>query len=122
MDSGHQLERTVHPPPIAEESAPQADVRNREATELERYHTNVTDASASTKGPCDGHLVSIRRFWRRQVSLAVPHVKCRDHLGIASFTHYFVSSLSEPNNTTANERTFLAWIRTSIALSMLGAI
>ena len=40
----------------------------------------------------------------------------------ASFTHYFVSSLGEPNNTTANERTFLAWIRTSIALSMLGTI
>jgi uncharacterized membrane protein YidH (DUF202 family) len=123
MDSGDQLERTVHPPPIAEESAPQADVSNREATELERYHTNVTDASASTKGPCEGHFVSIRKFWRRQVSLAVPHVKCRDHLGIMPASHItFVSSLGEPNNTIANERTFLAWIRTSIALSMLGTI
>jgi uncharacterized membrane protein YidH (DUF202 family) len=40
----------------------------------------------------------------------------------ASFTHYFVCSLDEPDNTIANERTFLAWIRTSIALSMLGTI
>jgi uncharacterized membrane protein YidH (DUF202 family) len=38
------------------------------------------------------------------------------------FALFFVSSLGEPNNTAANERTFLAWIRTSIALSMLGAI
>jgi hypothetical protein len=82
MDSGDQLKRTVRPPPIAEELAPQADVSNREATELERYHTNVTDASASTKSLCEGHFVSIRKFWRKQVSLAVPHVKCRDHLGI----------------------------------------
>ena len=39
-----------------------------------------------------------------------------------TFSQCIVSSLSEPNNTTANERTFLAWIRTSIALSMLGTI
>jgi uncharacterized membrane protein YidH (DUF202 family) len=39
-----------------------------------------------------------------------------------SLTHYFVSTLGKPNNTTANERTFLAWIRTSVALSMLGTV
>jgi uncharacterized membrane protein YidH (DUF202 family) len=39
-----------------------------------------------------------------------------------TFSHCFVSNLGEPNNTTANERTFLAWIRTSIALSVLGTI
>jgi hypothetical protein len=87
MDSGGRPERTADPTPVAEELASQADVSNREATELERYHTNTTDASASTQGPCEGHFVSIRKFWRRQISLAVPHVKCRDHLGMLTPFH-----------------------------------
>ncbi|WPH01701.1 Hypothetical protein R9X50_00455300 [Acrodontium crateriforme] len=42
----------------------------------------------------------IRRFWKHHVRISVPHVECRDHL--------------------ANERTFLAYLRTSAALSMIG--
>ncbi|KAK0946417.1 hypothetical protein LTR29_002179 [Friedmanniomyces endolithicus] len=40
------------------------------------------------------------RLWRHHIRLSVPHVDCRDHL--------------------ANERTFLGYLRTSLALSMLG--
>ncbi|KAL6250273.1 hypothetical protein RBB50_002574 [Rhinocladiella similis] len=42
------------------------------------------------------------RWWRRHVSMGVPHVKCRDHL--------------------ANERTFLGYLRTGQAFAMLGVI
>ncbi|KAK1072828.1 hypothetical protein LTR74_002343 [Friedmanniomyces endolithicus] len=42
----------------------------------------------------------VGRLWRHHIRLSVPHVDCRDHL--------------------ANERTFLGYLRTSLALSMLG--
>jgi uncharacterized membrane protein YidH (DUF202 family) len=58
-----------------------------------------------------------RSRWQYPMSNAgITSVYCQLH----TFTLF--SSLGEPNNTTANERTFLAWIRTSIALSMLGTI
>ncbi|KXT07606.1 hypothetical protein AC578_10152 [Pseudocercospora eumusae] len=44
----------------------------------------------------------VKKFWRHSVRIDVPHVDCRDHL--------------------ANERTFLGYLRTSVALSMLGTI
>lgn len=44
----------------------------------------------------------IRKFWRHQVRTTVPHDDCRDHF--------------------ANERTFLAYLRTSVALSMIGVL
>ena len=44
----------------------------------------------------------IRKFWRHQVRISVPHDDCRDHL--------------------ANERTFLGYLRTSVALSMMGIV
>ncbi|KAI9648016.1 hypothetical protein NHQ30_002644 [Ciborinia camelliae] len=43
---------------------------------------------------------SVSKFWRHQISVTVDHVACRDHLAL--------------------ERTFLAYLRTSLALSMLG--
>ncbi|KAF1351154.1 hypothetical protein BDV97DRAFT_294434 [Delphinella strobiligena] len=44
----------------------------------------------------------IENFWKHYIQLAVPHVDCRDHL--------------------ANERTFLAYQRTSLALSIIGVV
>ncbi|KAK5171946.1 uncharacterized protein LTR77_003583 [Saxophila tyrrhenica] len=44
----------------------------------------------------------VKKFWRHQIRISVPHVDCRDHL--------------------ANERTFLGYLRTSVALSMIGAV
>jgi len=47
-----------------------------------------------------GHYPPLRRFWRQHVAVKVPHNKCRDHLAL--------------------ERTFLAYIRTSLGLAMTG--
>lgn len=44
----------------------------------------------------------IKKFWRHQIRISVPHADCRDHL--------------------ANERTFLGFLRTSLALSIMGII
>ncbi|CZT19489.1 uncharacterized protein RCC_05340 [Ramularia collo-cygni] len=44
----------------------------------------------------------LRKWWRENVRLSVPSVDCRDHY--------------------ANERTFLGYLRTSVALSMLGVL
>ncbi|GAB7363525.1 hypothetical protein MBLNU230_g3794t1 [Neophaeotheca triangularis] len=44
----------------------------------------------------------VQQFWRHQIQLSVPHVDCRDHL--------------------ANERTFLGYLRTSVALAIIGAV
>jgi len=47
-------------------------------------------------------LESIRKFWTLQVSVIVPHEACRDHLAL--------------------ERTFLSYLRTSLAFSSLGVV
>lgn len=44
----------------------------------------------------------LKRFWRRHVSVAVPFKYCRDHLAL--------------------ERTYLGYVRTSVALSMIGIV
>lgn len=120
MDMRHETEREASPASASQS----ADVTNREATELTIYHSAATNASSSTKSQYQGHLGPIRKFWRSYVSLRVPHVKCRDHLGLLTTLHpRFCAGLDQPNRTrTANERTFLAWVRTSIALSMLGTV
>ena len=59
-----------------------ASVAAREATELAPYPSTATERSARTASQYQGHFGSIRKYWRRHVSLAVPHVKSRDHLGV----------------------------------------
>lgn len=67
-------------------------------------------------------------FWYRHVSVSVPHVKCRDHLGQCWFTlspstAFRINQQKELTNWhTANERTALAWIRTAQAFAMLGVV
>lgn len=79
-----------------------------EATELRQWNRNVH----STLPPIS-HVISpgkpivhwydpIKKFWRHQIRISVPHDDCRDHL--------------------ANERTFLGFLRTSVALSMMGIV
>ncbi|EME44220.1 hypothetical protein DOTSEDRAFT_71901 [Dothistroma septosporum NZE10] len=76
----------------------------REAIDLPRVapseltHTNVPGSDTTTHNWDN----AVQRFWRNHVRLSVPHVDCRDHL--------------------ANERTFLGYLRTSVALSMLGVV
>ncbi|KAL2063453.1 hypothetical protein VTL71DRAFT_5258 [Oculimacula yallundae] len=85
----------------------------REANELARLRSNYTRAtshhqagssvaSAKPNGFLESFSYNIRAFWRRQISITVAHSACRDHLAL--------------------ERTFLGYLRTSLALSMLGIV
>ncbi|KAI9047633.1 hypothetical protein LZ554_008344 [Drepanopeziza brunnea f. sp. 'monogermtubi'] len=85
----------------------------RESTELERIRSNYSRASSyhqrasstRSKRPeswLERFNYALHNFWRRQISIDVEHGACRDHLAL--------------------ERTFLGYLRTSLALSMLGVI
>lgn len=89
---------------------------------------------------------SLKTFWQRQVAATVSHHACRDHLGTYSFLPFRVSGclmlvsymhlMSHSHSHTlstsgdslltlslaALERTFLGYLRTSLALSMLAVI
>ncbi|KAJ9192887.1 hypothetical protein DTO164E3_8120 [Paecilomyces variotii] len=100
---------------------------NRDATELDEIHIpddNQTSSSVSVSSDEDritarrtrsqsqsqasqrsnvhGRFSAIRKFWTRSIVLTVPQKSSRDHLAL--------------------ERTFLAYIRTSVATSMLGVL
>lgn len=74
------------------------------ASETERYiDPTPTDSDASPHAiqqSIIGRVARLKTLWQKEVSLLVEPRACRDHL--------------------ANERTFLAWLRTSLALSMMG--
>ncbi|KEQ93457.1 hypothetical protein AUEXF2481DRAFT_41688 [Aureobasidium subglaciale EXF-2481] len=84
----------------------------REATELDLVrHTSletivrsasIDATNTSSVGENFTRFSGLRRWWKHYIQLHVPHADCRDHL--------------------ANERTFLAYQRTSLALSMLGIV
>ncbi|TVY59531.1 hypothetical protein LCER1_G000114 [Lachnellula cervina] len=90
------------------EQSPTQDDRF-EATELARLRSNYSRVSQQS-GPTIavmkpatllGRLTyNVKKFWKNQVSIAVDHEACRDHLAL--------------------ERTFLGYLRTSLALSMMG--
>ena len=50
---------------------------DREATELRPMATHVYSPDSPPRHWHD----FLRRFWRHQVRVTVPHVDCRDHLG-----------------------------------------
>lgn len=81
------------PPPSQPEAQPEAQPEEQPAS-LRRIPTT---ASQSEK-----RFQATRKFWRRNVSVAVPHKYCRDHLAL--------------------ERTFLGYVRTSVALTMIAAV
>ena len=122
MDTVYRREDEANLPSTLEESTPQSsDIASREATELTIYHSAATNASSSTKIKYQGRFGPVERFWQNHVSLRVPHVRCRDHLGVLTSSQF--ADVGKSNRgVAANERTFLAWIRTSIALSMLGTV
>ncbi len=72
-----------------------------EGTELDAYPTR-TDSGISLETIRGSRIQKawLRDLWLKEVSVLVEPRACRDHL--------------------ANERTFLAWLRTSLALSMMG--
>ncbi|CAG8958404.1 hypothetical protein HYFRA_00011081 [Hymenoscyphus fraxineus] len=75
---------------------------------LRRNYTRASTryASSTVSGKPSTFLGSfaegVRKFWRRQISIQVDHHTCRDHLAL--------------------ERTFLGYLRTSLALSMMGVL
>ncbi|KAH8813202.1 hypothetical protein F5884DRAFT_328227 [Xylogone sp. PMI_703] len=79
-----------------------------EATELARLRRQYSRASTTTlhvRRPKPSTILArvgyaITQFWRHHISITVDHVWCRDHLAL--------------------ERTFLGYLRTSLALSMMG--
>ncbi len=68
-----------------------------EATELARIRTNYSRATDSyRRAPSSSSQASptglwwwkyaIWKFWNSQISIIVPHVSCRDHLGMCALT------------------------------------
>jgi len=130
----------VHLNSPARTSADSPDTSAREATELARIRSNYTRASSyhhagSSVGSSkpDGLLerfnYTIRVFWRRQISITVPHSTCRDHLVWEKTRDHApchvgpcLSAVTVAVVPGTLERTFLGYLRTSLALSMLGIV
>lgn len=105
-------------------------------------HTSSIDTSSAAQEPRASIALSnvayfpftwkpLAKLWQRQVSVIVPHDGCRDHLGMLTYSArgyqqafcenvdlkpYLLSPL------LALERTFLGYLRTSLALSVLSVI
>ncbi|KAJ9296768.1 hypothetical protein DTO271G3_4967 [Paecilomyces variotii] len=117
----------THPAAASDHNDNPNDRDDRDATELDEIHIpddNQTSSSVSVSSDEDritarrtrsqsqsqasqrsnvhGRFSAIRKFWPRSIVLTVPQKSSRDHLAL--------------------ERTFLAYIRTSVATSMLGVL
>jgi uncharacterized membrane protein YidH (DUF202 family) len=104
-----------------------------EATELGQLnsvaierHQHPETSLSSVSGRQDlGRFDGVRRWWKHYIQLQVPHAECRDHLGelehkrqeLPGLRMGFVDIVG-----AANERTFLAYQRTSLALCMMGIV
>jgi uncharacterized membrane protein YidH (DUF202 family) len=74
-----------------------------EGTELAAYTPHPDSGTPETNDVHgDTSKSALKKFWQSHVSIVVETTASRDHL--------------------ANERTFLAWVRTSLALSMMGVV
>ncbi|RDW87659.1 hypothetical protein BP5796_03353 [Coleophoma crateriformis] len=107
------VDATADVRPPRSQAVAQEESIQLEATELAQVKSNYERAS-SNRLPSTGNvatpkrptnpvallLYNVKNFWRHQVSVTVPHEACRDHLAL--------------------ERTFLGYLRTSLALSMIG--
>lgn len=79
-----------------------------EGTELARLRQHYSRASSyrpNTLTPKPSNTIgrlqyAVSQYWRHQISITVEHATCRDHLAV--------------------ERTFLSYLRTSLAFSMIG--
>jgi uncharacterized membrane protein YidH (DUF202 family) len=106
QETGAKDSNVPHEYPTSRVSqSPDRDFENRlpnvEGTELDTYPTHAdSEASPEPVQESSGQRAPPKQFWRREISLLVEPQACRDHL--------------------ANERTFLSWLRTSLALSMMG--
>lgn len=104
----HNTEAQQIPEPEAAHIPDGITEHEREATELQQQPRHRSDVQRPLSRVLSPSLASehiyfitpLKSFWRHHVRLSVPHVDCRDHL--------------------ANERTFLGYLRTSVAFSMIG--
>ena len=79
----------------------QGELPQVEGNELEAYPTHAgQENSPAPHQQRNDQPARLKAFWRREISPLVESQSFRDHL--------------------ANERTFLAWLRTSVMLSMIG--
>jgi len=81
----------------------------REATEL-RCHESGTTPVVHRQPTMPSHgwslmeIISktipkpVSRFWRQQISASVPHVACRDHLGMCKFSKPAITWTGLPSN------------------------
>ncbi|KAL8670722.1 MAG: hypothetical protein Q9168_004749 [Polycauliona sp. 1 TL-2023] len=84
------------------------DQDDREATELHDYYGSneriLVNGSAApigrSRSTTSGNPSGLKTFWARQVAATVSHDACRDHFAL--------------------ERTYLGYLRTSLALAFLG--
>ena len=97
-ESGDVTRTPVSPVPHVDSRSPYA-----EGTELDAYPTRTDSGSAPEPIRGEGiRKALLRDLWRKEVCVLVEPKACRDHF--------------------ANERTFLSWLRTSLALSMIGIV
>lgn len=93
------------------------------ATPLDRIIPKIKSIGrhAADKHPIAGKL---ERFWRRYVSVIVPHASCRDHLGTSCEGDGGdrVVPILNPRGNEALERNFLSYLRTALSFGNAGII
>ncbi|KAI7355820.1 hypothetical protein KC354_g10663 [Hortaea werneckii] len=108
---GRTAEPMTEPPEAAHPRPNQVENEShneREATELQNIAEQhaprhvTTTTTTTTPGRPQQWYAGVKNLWRHHIRLSVPHADCRDHL--------------------ANERTYLGYLRTSLALSMVGVV
>ena len=72
------------------------------SAEHARHSPSLRRITTSASNRNRGRFIRLRKLWRHHIAVAVPFKYCRDHLAL--------------------ERTFLGYIRTSIALSMIAIL
>ncbi|EFE32208.1 uncharacterized protein ARB_01099 [Trichophyton benhamiae CBS 112371] len=79
----------------------------------------LTTASRQPSGPFAG----LQRFWWAHISIRVPRKQNRDHFGIFSLSiTVYIEIKIDANERIALERTYLAYMRTSLTFAMVGVL
>ncbi|KXH55730.1 hypothetical protein CSAL01_07180 [Colletotrichum salicis] len=82
----------------------------QDVSEKDKDNAEASSAESSAQNPpSSSKECAIKRFWSEQVSVVVEFETCRDHLEVLRFLK-------------AIERTFLGYLRTSVATAVLGTV
>lgn len=93
--------------------------RDSEATELSHVRLFRRQRSSQVTIPRDQWYGPFQRFWSHHIRVSVPHDACRDHLGAPQDRIVHCLAIL---TLSANERTYLGYLRSSLALSVLGVL